>query len=777
METMSQQTSFLEDFKKCIADFEDSDEARKANNGSEEMDDAAPAPGGDETDETNPPEAGTSTGQDEQVEGIHLQKQILLSALSAASSVKSEDMESYHQENRKTLDESLGKPELDDDFNTGNGFCSPSTQENDHKPPPPHQPPHGGNNVTRYNLITGGIYQQQDETQAFEEKPATAVEDNPSSPMNLVINMKDYSCKVCRKVFDSRSGLRKHICRLENEDDLTGENGYSQEPTQDGEINGKYQLDGLGMMSHGVDEIRQSPLMQTQRPDLTPSSEMQYPAVEAMETQMPSTEDSLNIDIKSQPGQLFMCPICSMTFTQASVLTRHYRAHSNERPHECKDCHKAFRRKCHLKRHWQRIHSGEKPFKCGICGKAFSDRDHQRQHETIHGPETYPCLKCRSVFPTEQYLAAHVGEHPDCKAAFAASADNQIKRLRGTKGKGMPGSYRCGLCGDFFKKLRQIQTHQRVRHHDAFEKKYKCNICQKGFDLISDLTHHRSTHVLRGSKYDMDRDTKSSSSGTSAKKQGRMDTTEGSGENKAELMQMLQQLEKRIQMQERRVQQMEHRQENLTDEFVEGNDLDNSSDEIGSKLRYMLERPLCSPSASDMNSHEGFAQLQNSDNSAIDYSRKRLDGSPGAQADGQAQNSDIKTECMNGIETQTKAVLDLMFKNRHKCKECGLSFLLYSEFRDHRKRHERARAAFGIEGGGEEPKHSSQQMVCGNPDGDRNLCRDCCNENEPHPAHSHSTTDPVNGGEGSSSATPSTDGDAKTRVRTRSSSRKSPAER
>lgn len=327
-----------------------------------------------------------------------------------------------------------------------------------------------------------------------------------------------------------------------------------------------------------------------------------------------------------------------------------------------------------------------------------------------------------------------------------------------------------------FQKLRQIQTHQRVRHHDAFEKKYKCNICQKGFDLISDLTHHRSTHVLRGSKYDMDRDSKMSSSsiGSSAKKQGRMDASEGSGENKAELMQMLQQLEKRIQLQERRVQQMEHRQENMTDEFVEGNDLDNSSDEIGSKLRYMLERPLGSPSALDMNSNDSFTQLQNSEHSAIDFSRKKQEESSILQPDGQPQNLDIKTECMNGIETQTKAVLDLMFKNRHKCKECGLSFLLYSEFRDHRKRHERARAAFGIEGG-EEPKHTSQQMVCGNPDGDRNLCRDCCNENEPHSAHS--ADPPVNGGEGSSQSTPVAESEGKSRIRTRSSSRKSSVER
>lgn len=439
METMSQATSFLDDFKKCIADFEDSEELRKANNGEEEVESETVTDTAAE-DEMNLSEAGLSV-KEEQAEGVHLQKQILLSALSASSSIKREDMESYHQENRKTLDESLGKQGIDNNFNSGNGLASTSPQESDHKPII---------NVTRYNIITGGIYQQKDETQMFEEKPLLLDEVNPSSPMNLVMNMKDYSCKVCRKAFDSRSGLRKHICRQENGDDLSVENGYNGEPASgvDGEVQEQYHEGGNSL----VEGIKQSPLVQTQRPDLAPSAEMQYPAVEAMETQVPPAEEQpLNIDIKSQPGQLFMCPICSMTFTQASVLTRHYRAHSNERPHECKDCHKAFRRKCHLKRHWQRIHSGEKPFKCGICGKAFSDRDHQRQHETIHGPETYPCLKCRSVFPTEQYLAAHVGEHPDCKAAFAASADNQLKRLRGTKGKGMPGSYRCGLCGDFFK--------------------------------------------------------------------------------------------------------------------------------------------------------------------------------------------------------------------------------------------------------------------------------------------------------------------------------------
>lgn len=786
MESLSEShpapSSFLDDFKKCIANFEDSEDPNKGSNntimGGVKEEPRSPELSGDSQQEGTDKQRQESGSLKQDVQdNVQRQKHILLSALSASSSIKSEeDMASYHEENRKTLDASLSKVKVEGSFMAGNSQKPPSPLEGDSK----------GVNVTRYSIITGEIYQQNNEMPSVDEKSMNPMENfsnvavaSPSSPMNLVVNMKDYSCKVCRKPFDSRSSLRKHICRVDNEEDMVAENGYGEAPAapdiesnlESGFIDRNPESEFAENGVEVIGGIKQSPLMVTQRKDLVAPSEMQYPAVEAMETQMPSADDQpLNIDIKSQPGQLFMCPICSMTFTQASVLTRHYRAHSNERPHECKDCHKAFRRKCHLKRHWQRIHSGEKPFKCGICGKAFSDRDHQRQHETIHGPETYPCLKCRSVFPTEQFLAAHVAEHPDCKAAFSASADNQIKRLRGAKGKNMPGSYRCGLCGDFFKKLRQIQTHQRVRHHDAFEKKYKCNICQKGFDLISDLTHHRSTHVLRGSKYDIDRETKTSSPPTTTqKKPVRLDGTETGGENKAELMQMLQQLEKRIQLQERRVQQMEHRQENMSDDFIDDrNDLENNGDEIGSKLRFMLERPMESP-VSDLNSHEPMNQMQGQvpENGALDYSCRSKQGD--SEADNLPTNVEASSESMNGMETQTKAVLDLMFRNRHKCKECGLSFLLYSEFRDHRKRHERARAAFGIEGG-DTPKQISPQMICGNPDGDRNLCRDCCNEKEPHSVHSHTSE----GTSASTSAVAEGDGEPSSkRIRTRSMSNSS----
>ncbi|EHY66050.1 hypothetical protein NERG_00746 [Nematocida ausubeli] len=57
------------------------------------------------------------------------------------------------------------------------------------------------------------------------------------------------------------------------------------------------------------------------------------------------------------------------------------------RPFTCtySNCHKAFKRFEHLKRHY-RIHTGEKPFKCMVygCNKSFSRSDNLMQHEKIH---------------------------------------------------------------------------------------------------------------------------------------------------------------------------------------------------------------------------------------------------------------------------------------------------------------------------------------------------------------------------------------------------------
>ncbi|XP_071788709.1 zinc finger E-box-binding homeobox 2-like isoform X1 [Asterias amurensis] len=80
---------------------------------------------------------------------------------------------------------------------------------------------------------------------------------------------------------------------------------------------------------------------------------------------------------------LYSCTQCPKTFQKHSSLLRHVYEHSGEpkskRPHECKECGKAFKHKHHLMEH-ARLHSGEKPYQCDKCLKKFSHSGSYSQH-------------------------------------------------------------------------------------------------------------------------------------------------------------------------------------------------------------------------------------------------------------------------------------------------------------------------------------------------------------------------------------------------------------
>ncbi|GBO33253.1 Zinc finger protein 569, partial [Araneus ventricosus] len=51
----------------------------------------------------------------------------------------------------------------------------------------------------------------------------------------------------------------------------------------------------------------------------------------------------------------------------------HHLIHTQEKPHVCVICNKAFSKKINLTYH-NRVHTKERPYSCDVCGKAFSQK-------------------------------------------------------------------------------------------------------------------------------------------------------------------------------------------------------------------------------------------------------------------------------------------------------------------------------------------------------------------------------------------------------------------
>lgn len=106
--------------------------------------------------------------------------------------------------------------------------------------------------------------------------------------------------------------------------------------------------------------------------------------VTAEEDRSPLTQITNNSEKKPRREKKeWVCETCNKVFDRPSLLTRHIRTHTGERPHVCDICDKAFSTSSSLNTH-RRIHSGEKPHACNICGKTFTASSNLYYHKLTH---------------------------------------------------------------------------------------------------------------------------------------------------------------------------------------------------------------------------------------------------------------------------------------------------------------------------------------------------------------------------------------------------------
>ncbi|KAI3408193.1 hypothetical protein GPALN_012039 [Globodera pallida] len=137
-------------------------------------------------------------------------------------------------------------------------------------------------------------------------------------------------------------------------------------------------------------------------------------------------------------GQMYVCDVCGMAFSQKANMHRHRGTHSGVKPYECRFCQKRFFRKDQMQEHsMTHIKTGD-DFDCPVsgCECKFSQHSLLRQHlderHAISASQQAHCKRCTLQFANSRRLLLHYQtKHDEYYNAASPVADGHspVKRL------------------------------------------------------------------------------------------------------------------------------------------------------------------------------------------------------------------------------------------------------------------------------------------------------------------------------------------------------------
>ncbi|CAJ1080839.1 zinc finger protein 646 isoform X2 [Xyrichtys novacula] len=291
--------------------------------------------------------------------------------------------------------------------------------------------------------------------------------------------MSHFSCPMCGKSFQGRSGLKRHRCRRGQEN--SERSGVQQAERGDKcftcDLCGRSYRHAGSLLNHKKTH-----------------SENLHHCTLCLQT----FPDPLTLQIHSQMRR-HCCPECGKTFCLVTHLQSHMEVHSKERSLVCSLCQQTFPDTASYQQHQDLHHGAQDPYQQGVgepeenniwdSGITQTMGMHDGLHRQVppplsHIPESITDSQT-SHDPAGAEEKSHVCEHCGRTYRHAGSLLNH-------KNSHKTGSFSCSVCQKEFTNLMALKNHRRI-HTEP--KRYQCLECGKAFRVSTQLICHRRIHT------------------------------------------------------------------------------------------------------------------------------------------------------------------------------------------------------------------------------------------------------------------------------------------